>query len=127
MRVIQLPISEMVWPPKNSRKLRWRSARHVCETLLRETVASGSAEAGSDFFPRHPSVFALKLAFLLRFLYRIHRPYDRDAPRGRMAAVVLIPFCLKAKCAGGQAATTRLPIAVNAKENANRKKRNFGR
>src|SRR5580698_7166345 len=34
MRVIQVPISEMVWPPKNSLKLRCRSARHTCEAPL---------------------------------------------------------------------------------------------
>ena len=32
MRVIQVPMSEMVCPPKNSRKLRCRSARHACDT-----------------------------------------------------------------------------------------------
>lgn len=31
MRVIQVPISEMLWPPKKSRKLRWRRARQACE------------------------------------------------------------------------------------------------
>ncbi len=28
-RVIQVPISEMLWPEKNSRKLRWRRARQA--------------------------------------------------------------------------------------------------
>ena len=31
MRVIHVPMSEMLWPPKKSRKLRWRKARHACE------------------------------------------------------------------------------------------------
>src|ERR1700722_10146273 len=31
MRVIQVPISEMVWPPKKSLKLRCRSARQMCD------------------------------------------------------------------------------------------------
>ena len=53
----------MLWPPKKSRKLRWRSARQVCEILLREMEAGASAEAGSDFFRRGTSFFALKLAF----------------------------------------------------------------
>src|ERR1700691_6147663 len=30
MRVIQVPMSEIVWPPKNSRKLRCRNERHAC-------------------------------------------------------------------------------------------------
>jgi hypothetical protein len=34
MRVIHVPMSEMDWPPKNSLKLRCRSARHACETPL---------------------------------------------------------------------------------------------
>jgi len=29
--VIQVPISEMLWPPTKSWKLRWRSARHACD------------------------------------------------------------------------------------------------
>ena len=33
-RVIHVPISEIVCPPKNSRKLRCRSARHVCDAPL---------------------------------------------------------------------------------------------
>jgi hypothetical protein len=31
MRVIHVPMSEIVCPPKNSRKLRCRSARHACD------------------------------------------------------------------------------------------------
>ena len=31
MRVIQVPISEMLCPPKKRRKLRWRRARQACE------------------------------------------------------------------------------------------------
>ena len=40
MRVIHVPISEMLWPPKKSRKLRWRSARHACEKSPMATLAS---------------------------------------------------------------------------------------
>jgi hypothetical protein len=31
MRVIHVPMSEIVCPPKNSRKLRCRNARHACD------------------------------------------------------------------------------------------------
>ncbi len=34
MRVIHVPMSEMVCPPKNSLKLRCRSARHACDAPL---------------------------------------------------------------------------------------------
>jgi hypothetical protein len=34
MRVIHVPISEMLCPPKKSRKLRCRSARHACDAPL---------------------------------------------------------------------------------------------
>jgi hypothetical protein len=30
-RVIQVPINEMLCPPKNRRKFRWRSDRQACE------------------------------------------------------------------------------------------------
>jgi len=31
MRVIQVPMREMLWPPKKSLKLRWRRARQAWE------------------------------------------------------------------------------------------------
>ena len=39
MRVIQVPMSEMVCPPKKSRKLRCRSARHTCDAPLEAGVS----------------------------------------------------------------------------------------
>ena len=37
MRVIHVPMSEMLWPPKKRRKLRWRSAR---QRMSRESESS---------------------------------------------------------------------------------------
>ena len=34
MRVIHVPMSEMLCPPKKRRKFRCRSARHACEKSL---------------------------------------------------------------------------------------------
>ena len=39
MRVIQVPMSEMVWPPKNSLKLRCRNARQMCDAPLVASVS----------------------------------------------------------------------------------------
>ena len=41
MRVIHVPMSEMLWPAKKSRKLRCRSARHACEIPARPPVFCG--------------------------------------------------------------------------------------
>src|SRR6185437_5952509 len=46
MRVIHVPISEMLCPPKNSRKFRCRSARHVCEKSRREAFGSAPGISG---------------------------------------------------------------------------------
>jgi len=47
MRVIHVPMREMDWPPKKSRKLRWRKARQAWEKS-----AAGEAAAFSEFgFP----------------------------------------------------------------------------
>src|ERR1035438_3099402 len=45
MRVIHVPTSEMVWPPKKSRKLRWRSARQAWDEPLN---ARGESEPGDS-------------------------------------------------------------------------------
>src|ERR1700691_2129838 len=48
MRVIQVPISEMVWPPKKSLKLRCRSARHTCDVPLVARVSDWALLPGSS-------------------------------------------------------------------------------
>ena len=51
IRVIHVPISEMLWPPKKRRKFRCLSARHACDTsgktVLLRTTAESSAIAAS--------------------------------------------------------------------------------
>jgi hypothetical protein len=53
MRVIQVPMSEIVWPPKKRRKLRWRSARQACDEPLNsrgESEPGDSADCAPLFF-----------------------------------------------------------------------------
>jgi hypothetical protein len=45
MRVIQVPMSEMLCPPKKSRKLRCRSARHACEGSRRSAAWWGASSS----------------------------------------------------------------------------------
>src|ERR1700747_1688411 len=54
MRVIQVPMSEMLWPPKKRRKLRWPSARHACDAPA-SLWGWGSAGAAGELARDLPS------------------------------------------------------------------------
>jgi len=43
-RVIQVPMSEMLWPVKKRRKLRWRRARQAWEKRLGLGASTGETE-----------------------------------------------------------------------------------
>ena len=48
MRVIQVPMREMLWPPKKRRKLRWRRARQAWEAPPKVRGGAGGARVDSS-------------------------------------------------------------------------------
>lgn len=58
MRVIHVPMSEMLWPPKKSLKLRWRRARQACEAP--SSLPGFTAPGSSVFIARVVSSAGLK-------------------------------------------------------------------
>ena len=107
MRVIQVPISEMLWPPKKSRKLRCLSARHACEKPGKALLPAISAELSAIAASFNCSSGSLKTFALLRILPGRFTPVSKESDQSCAMRVPTASSSKSSQLATQAAATPR--------------------